>query len=48
MEAQLDSLDAAFFSGDAFHSNEGLARIEYFLERWKKEAASIKTIVGAK
>jgi len=42
-EHALDTIDAAFFSGDAFHSPESLSRVEYFLARWFREAERIRS-----
>lgn len=37
-----EEIDASFFSGDQFESEEALARIEFFLERWNKRAEEIR------
>lgn len=42
-EAALQTIDAAFFSGDTFHSPEALSRAEYFLHRWLREAERIRS-----
>ncbi len=42
-ERALDTIDAAVFSGDAFHSPEALSRLEYFLLRWHREAERIRS-----
>lgn len=42
-EAALQTIDAAFFSGDAFHGPEALSRAEYFLHRWLREAERIRS-----
>lgn len=44
-EEALQTIDAAFFSGDALHSPEILARVEMFLGRWTAEAARIHSAV---
>lgn len=42
VEEAIQEIDAAFFSGDQFHAEEDLARIEKFLLRWGREATRIK------
>lgn len=42
VERACQEIDASFFSGDQFESEEGLARIEFFLERWNKRAEEIR------
>lgn len=34
VEKLCDALDACFFSGDAFFSDEGFRRINFWLSRW--------------
>lgn len=41
VESDLDAVDACMFSGDGFHSRDGLARLRWFLARWSKEADAI-------
>jgi len=45
-EEALDSIDAAVFSGDSFHDQEGLDRLEYYTARWQKEAIAIKALIA--
>jgi len=45
-EEALDSIDAAVFSGDSFHDQEGLDRLEYYMDRWQKEAVAIKAMIA--
>lgn len=44
-EEYLQSIDAAFFSGDSFHSEAALRRFEYFMGRWRREATSIRELL---
>lgn len=41
----IDRVDAAFFSGDTFHSREALAFIAAHLERWFRRADEIDEIL---
>lgn len=41
----LDDLDASVFSGDVFHSNEGIELLELYVSRWSKALVNIKEIV---
>ncbi len=43
----LETIDAALFSGDAFHNADALATLETYLARWNREAASIKQMLAA-
>lgn len=45
-EDQLDSIDAAFFSGDSFHNEADLEKVEYYLGRWSREVDSIKEMLA--
>ena len=40
-----EEIDAAFFSGDAFHDNEALTKIKHYLGRWNREAESIEKML---
>lgn len=42
----MDRLDAAFFSGDSFHSEEGLRFVEAYLARWQREANAIREMLA--
>lgn len=45
-EKMLDSIDAEVFSGDTFHSKEGIAILELYLGRWSRALVNIKEIVA--
>jgi len=36
-----ETIDAAFFSGDAFHNEKRLQEIIFYLKRWEKEIKRI-------
>lgn len=36
-ERQLDAIDASVFSGDAYDSDEGRARLAWYMGRWCRE-----------
>jgi hypothetical protein len=44
-EEALQTIDAAFFSGDAMHDKENLNRVKYFIERWQKEIKNIEKLI---
>ncbi|CAB4130437.1 hypothetical protein UFOVP119_61 [uncultured Caudovirales phage] len=46
MEGQLDMIDAAFFSGDTFHSEPALRRFEWYVARWQREAVNIRAMIN--
>lgn len=45
-ENACDSIDAGFFSGDTFHSEEALARIEWYMGRWQREIVNIREMLA--
>ena len=47
VEEAIQEIDAAFFSGDQFYTEEDLARIEKFLLRWGREATRIKAVINS-
>lgn len=42
----LDELDASVFSGDVFHSKEGIEVLEWYVYRWQRALVNIKEIVA--
>lgn len=42
----LDDLDASVFSGDVFHSKEGIELLELYAGRWTRALVDIKAIVA--
>lgn len=42
----LEEIDASFFSGDSFHSAEALAFVQAYLDRWSREAESIRRMLA--
>lgn len=46
VENACDEIDAGFFSGDAFHSEEAIARIEWYMGRWQRELVNIKEMLA--
>lgn len=44
-DEELDTIDAALFSGDYFYDKDKMKELEYYLERWQKQAQQIKEIV---
>ena len=42
----LDELDTSVFSGDVFHSREGIEVLEWYVHRWSRALADIKEIVA--
>jgi hypothetical protein len=44
-EHALDQLDAGFFSGDTFHGEGALARVEWYLGRWQREIVNIREML---
>ncbi len=45
-ERMLDSIDAEVFSGDTFHSKEGIEILEMYVGRWSRALSGIKAIVA--
>lgn len=45
-EQMLDSIDAEVFSGDTFHSREGIEILEMYVGRWQRALVNIKEIVA--
>ena len=45
-EQMLDSIDAEVFSGDTFHSREGIEILELYVGRWSRALVNIKEIVA--
>ncbi len=45
-EQMLDSIDAEVFSGDTFHSEEGIELLEMYVGRWSRALPGIKAIVA--
>jgi hypothetical protein len=45
-EEACDQIDAGFFSGDAFHDEAALTRIEEFIARWQGEIANIREFMA--
>lgn len=45
-ERMLDSIDAEVFSGDTFHSKEGIEILEMYVGRWSRALPGIKAIVA--
>lgn len=41
----VDSMDACVFTGDGFHTPEGLAYLRWYLARWSKEADAIEQML---
>ena len=46
IEDAFDEIDAAIFSGDAFHSKDNIKRFEHFMDRWSKAMVRTKEAVG--
>ena len=42
----LDELDASVFSGDVFHSREGIEILELYVGRWSRALVNIREIVA--
>lgn len=42
----LDDLDASVFSGDVFHSKEGIEILELYVGRWSRALVDIKEVVA--
>lgn len=42
----LDELDASVFSGDIFHSRDGIELLELYVGRWSRALVDIKEIVA--
>ncbi len=45
-EQMLDSIDAEVFSGDTFHSEEGIELLAMYVGRWSRALPGIKAIVA--
>jgi hypothetical protein len=45
-EEALDQLDAGFFSGDCFHSNEAMARARHYMARWERKMKDISEMLA--
>ena len=45
VESACQEIDAAFFSGDSFLTEEAMRRMEYFIGRWQREMASIREML---
>lgn len=45
-EEACDQIDAGFFSGDTFHSEEAIARMEWYMGRWQREIANIRKMLA--
>jgi hypothetical protein len=41
-ESAFDEIDAGFFSADTFHSEEAIARAEWYMGRWAREIVAIR------
>jgi len=42
----LDDIDASVFSGDVFHSLDGIELLELYVGRWSRALPGIKVIVA--
>ncbi len=42
IERACEEIDAAFFSGDGFHNEVSLAKISFYVGRWRREINSIE------
>lgn len=42
----LDDIDASVFSGDVFHSRDGIELLELYVKRWTNALESIREIVA--
>jgi hypothetical protein len=45
IEAACQEIDAAFFSGDSFLTEEAMRRMEYFIGRWQREMAGTREML---
>lgn len=41
----LEEIDASFFSGDQFHNQVDLDKVEFYVARWQREIANIKEML---
>lgn len=47
IEDLFDRIDAGFFTGDVFHNEERLQRVEWYMGRWRREAQSIRDALAS-
>jgi hypothetical protein len=45
-ERLFDGIDAGFFSGDTFHNEDSLARLEWYVARWQREVVAIRSMLA--
>lgn len=45
LERMCEEIDAAFFSGDGFHSRKALEEIRAYLGRWERESNQIEKML---